>query len=265
MARTSERSHWEKFWSQKKDPSQIYDTSGRIVAALSEFVPDLNGKWIVEIGAGTGRDSFTLAESGANVVVLDYADAAMEIIKNLNEKSRAKVLPVQGDAFALPFPDNSFDVVFHQGLLEHFRDPSGILKENYRVLKPGGIAIIDVPQRWHIYTVVKHILIALDAWFAGWETEFSLGQLENILRQHGFEPIGFYGDWMYPSFFYRALREILWKFGIKLPLYPFKVPVFWKLRKYLREKLRRKRLFCYTTLSIGVIARKPDTNEPEKK
>ncbi len=258
MARTSERSHWEKFWTQKKDPDQIYDNSGRIPAGLFGVMPDVSGKKILEVGAGTGRDSFTLAEAGALVFVLDYADAAIDIVKKLNSENDAQVIPVQGDAFALPFPDNSLDVVFHQGLLEHFRDPWGIIRENYRVLKPGGIAIIDVPQRWHIYTVVKHILIAFDKWFAGWETEFSFGQLKKSLKKFGFEPIAYYGDWMYPSFFYRTTREILWKFGIKLPLYPFKVPVLWKIRRKIREKLRKTWFGVNTSLAMGIIVRKPE-------
>ncbi|HDG68607.1 MAG TPA: class I SAM-dependent methyltransferase, partial [candidate division Zixibacteria bacterium] len=57
MAKQSERSHWEKFWTQKKDPSQIYDNSGRIPAAVFEVLGDVAGKKVLEVGAGTGRDS----------------------------------------------------------------------------------------------------------------------------------------------------------------------------------------------------------------
>ena len=254
--RTSDRYHWEKFWTKKKDPGKIYDNSGRIPVALFELTQDVKDKRVLEVGAGTGRDSFTIAEEGAKVYVLDYADAALDIVKSLNSQNEEQVIPIQGDAFALPFPDNSLDIVFHQGLLEHFRDPWGILRENYRVLKPGGLAIIDVPQRWHIYTLVKHILIPLGSWFAGWETEFSVRQLEKSLRKHGLEPVALYGDWMYPCFGYRIFREICWKLGIHLPLYPPKVPILWRIRRFLREKLRRTRLGANTAVSIGILAKK---------
>ena len=254
--RESGRKYWENFWTQKKDPSKIYDNSGRTPQALFEIMSDVKGFRVLEVGAGTGRDSFTIAEAGAQVFVLDYADAALDIIELLNSQNQAKVIPVQGDAFALPFPDNSFDIVFHQGLLEHFRDPWGIVRENFRILKPGGIAIIDVPQRWHIYTVVKHLLIALNSWFAGWETEFSLRQLSGKLKEHGFETIAFYGDWMYPCFCYRVLREILWKIGIHLPLYPPRIPLLWRIRRAIREKMRKTKFGANTAVSIGLIVRK---------
>jgi hypothetical protein len=37
------------------------------------------------------------------------------------------------------------------------------------VIKKGGFALADVPQRYHLYTAVKHLLIRLNKWFCGWE------------------------------------------------------------------------------------------------
>lgn len=257
MVRTSDKKHWERFW-RTKPLKDIYPVGGRTVKAIEERM-DVKGKRILEVGAGTGRDSRLLAEAGAVVYVLDYAYSALDFISEQNADGKSYMHPICGDAFGMPIADNSMDVVFHQGLLEHFRDPSGIVKENFRVLKPGGLLVADVPQRWHIYTLIKHILISLGLWFAGWETEFSLGQLERYLTQHGFKPVGFYSEWMYPSLAYRMFREALWKIGIHLPLYPFKSPVLWKVRRYFRERLPKMRFFANTGLSVGVLAIK-DTN-----
>ena len=42
--------------------------------------------------------------------------------------------------------------------------------------------VVDVPQTFHLYTLMKQILIALNRWFAGWETQFTPGELERLLR-----------------------------------------------------------------------------------
>jgi ubiquinone/menaquinone biosynthesis C-methylase UbiE len=255
--KTSDKQHWEKFW-KTKDLKDIYPVGDRVIRAIDSKM-DVRGKRILEVGAGTGRDSYQLAQKGADVYVLDYAESALDLYRKQNEdgaKSNASATAVCGDAFKLPFADDTFDVVFHQGLLEHFREHEGIVEENYRVLKPGGIVIVDVPQRWHIYTVIKHFLIAIDSWFAGWEKEFGLREVERMLERIGFEPVGFYGEWMYPTLGYRITREILWKIGIRMPLYPWRMPVYDHLLRYFQSVLPKHRFFANLTLSIGVIGRK---------
>jgi len=255
--RTSDKQHWEDFWTKKSDVKEIYDNSGRILQAVHRlWGDDLKGKRVLEVGAGSARDSFDLASLGAEVYTLDYARSSLKMIDGLNQKMESRTIPVGGDAFCLPFPDNSFDLVFHQGLLEHFRQEEGILEENSRILKPGGYAIIDVPQRWHIYTVIKHAMIAVDKWFAGWEKEFSLRQVEKKLRKYDLEPVDFYAEWMYPCLFYRMTREAFWKVGVKLPLIPFKIPGLHQLRRGIRNRMKYFRPCAYTGLSVGVIGQK---------
>ena len=260
MKRTSDKEHWEKLWN-KRGVKELYDNSGRILTAVKRlWGENLEGKRILEVGAGTGRDSFDLAALGAEVITLDYAPSSLRIIQEQNKEHVAETIPVGGDAFALPFEDGSFDLVFHQGLLEHFREEEGIIAENARILKPGGYAILDVPQRWHIYTVIKHTMILVGKWFAGWEKEFSLRQMERKARKYGLEPVDFYAEWMYPCLFYRMTREALWKVGIHLPLIPFKIPGLHGIRRGLRNKLKYIRPMAYTGLSVGVVARKPESD-----
>ncbi|MBN1347900.1 class I SAM-dependent methyltransferase [candidate division KSB1 bacterium] len=248
----STRQNWEKFWDDKQQVEDVYDNAERIVCRLKSNV-DLKNKKILEVGAGTGRDSLMLHEAGATVYVLDYADNSLKIISRLCREKQLKIHLIQGDAFKLPIADDSFDIVFHQGLIEHFQDPLPILQENFRILKPGGMLLVDVPQRYHIYTIFKHILIFLNKWFAGWETEFTIGQLQALTKRVGFEVKQSYGEWMRPSLFYRLMRELLLQIRIKLPRYP-KGPGFlhnWRTRT--RQKMTTHTLALYTGIDIGVV------------
>jgi SAM-dependent methyltransferase len=251
----SKKNDWETFWDEKQDTEEVYSNAGRVLRHLSK-VTDLHNKKVLEIGAGTGRDSFPLVEHGAVVFQLDYAENSLKILKRLAEDSNLPVSIVGGDTFKLPFHDGTFDIIFHQGLLEHFRKPLAerLLRENIRVLKEGGLLLVDVPQRWHSYTVAKHILIAMDKWFAGWERSFSVGELRSLLRSLGLTPVYAYGEWMYPSFFYRAFRELVKKTGWILPLYPSLGKSLTSLRSKLREGLLGTALPLHTGISIGVIA-----------
>ena len=56
------------------------------------------------------------------------------------------IVDVKADILDLPFEDNSFDVVFCNHVLEHIEDDHKAMKELYRVMKPGGFGIFQVPQ-----------------------------------------------------------------------------------------------------------------------
>ena len=196
----------------------------------------------------------TLAKAGAEVLTLDYVAGSLEITRKAANAAGVEVTTVCGDALGSPFPDGSFDVIFHQGLLEHFRDTTPLLSDNARLLKPGGHVIVDVPQTFHYYTVGKKVLIAMDKWFAGWETQFTPNQLEDLVRAEGLEVARTYGDWMVPGLWYRAVRKILMtRLGWKLPMMPFWV----NMGEGWRRWFSTKRLSLYTTPTIGVVARKP--------
>lgn len=251
------RETWETFWREKEDVEHVYSNEDRILRNLLK-IGDLSGKKILEIGAGTGRDSFPLIRHGAQVVQLDYAENSLRILKRLADDLQLPAIIVGGDTFHLPFPDDSFDVVFHQGLLEHFHraQAEALLKENIRVLRKGGVLLVDVPQRYHPYTLAKHLLMALNRWFAGWERSFSVGELRSRMKELGLTPVFAYGEWMYPSFFYRSLREAVKVAGVTLPLNPQPFKPLSRLRKGVRMALLQTPLPLYTAFNIGVVGRK---------
>lgn len=186
----------------------------------------VRGRRVLEVGAGSGRDSVALASEGARTYILDYSMASLETARRVARRHGVAPILVRADALRLPFRDGAFDVIFHQGLLEHFRDPMPLLRENVRALAGEGLLLVDVPQRWHLYTVLKHAMIATGTWFAGWETEFTIGQLEALLRRAGVRVVSRYGAWMVPGLFYRSLRAALLKLKTaRLPLHPPRIPL----------------------------------------
>jgi len=255
MKRDSTLEDWERFWDRNKHVEEIYPASESIIENLAA-VTDVNGKKILEVGAGTGRDSIKLSSMGADVTVLDYSGNALYKAGEVIESTASSVHLIRGDGTCMPFEDASFDIIFHQGLMEHFRDPLPLFKENMRVLKKNGLLLVDVPQKYHIYTVIKHILIAMNKWFAGWETEYTVGELKRIFLTHDFIICHEYGDFMCPSLLFRIMREIFKKIGIELPMYPPSIPVLKNIRRSIKSMYVKLPFAMNTFLTIGVIGRK---------
>ena len=254
--RQSTEAHWSRFWRERAEIEDVYPTEGRVVEEILAATP-VAGKRVLEVGAGSGRDSVPLAQAGAVAVVLDYSLASLHVSRAVAERAGQRVHLVRADALRMPFRDGAFHVVFHQGLLEHFRDPLPLLRENVRALEPEGVLLVDVPQRFHLYTVLKHLLIAMGKWFAGWETEFTIGELEGLMRRAGVTVTRRYGNWMVPGLLYRSLRVVLLRSRVaRLPLYPPPLPLLSRLMATARARLRKSRIAFYTYFVIGALGRK---------
>jgi SAM-dependent methyltransferase len=248
--------HWERYWSEREEIDDVYSNEDRITRQLAPL--PLAGKWCLEVGAGSGRDSLELARRGARVVVLDYVRSSFTVIRRQADALNLTLHPVCADALRMPFRAGAFALAFHQGLMEHFRDPLPLVRENARVLSSGGHLLVDVPQRFHVYTAAKHAMILLGRWFAGWETEYTPAELEGIVRRAGLSPVSTYGEWMVPGFFYRSLRYALMRSRLaRLPKYPRALWPFGPLGEWTRARLRGRRFGLYTCAMIGTLARKP--------
>lgn len=110
--------------------------------AWSQFFPELStpGR-VLEVGSGRGTLSMYFSEAGWDSTILDLVP---EILDEAQKQFAAYSLPVKAvvaDCLDIPIPDNSYDVVFSIGLLEHFTDPGRVLSEQFRVLAPGGLLV----------------------------------------------------------------------------------------------------------------------------
>ena len=246
---------WSRFWKSKEDLDRVYPSSPAVLHAIVRHLGDEPAR-VLEIGSGTGRDTAALAARGHHAIALDASFEALGLTARAAPALIGRGI-VAGDAFHLPFPDGAFDAVFHQGVLEHFANPAAFLAENFRVTAPGGLLVVDVPQRWHPWTAIKRALIRVDRWFAGWETEYSIDELEELVAAAGYVLVESYGDTMVPSLAYRLVREGAKRVSVELPLRPPTPVALRDARERLRERLLAPRAARWLAHTIGVVGRRP--------
>jgi SAM-dependent methyltransferase len=88
------------------------------------------------------------AKNGAAVTGVEISTTALRLAR---ERFRITALPaslVQGDGATVPLRSASFDIACAMGVLHHIPDPTPVVRELYRVLKPGGRLIVMVYHRW---------------------------------------------------------------------------------------------------------------------
>lgn len=123
------RSHWEVF--------------RELIGPLAQR----RGKSL-EVGCGRGSLSSYFAADGWDVTLLDCSQSVVDTARKVFAKNGHNAEFVTGDANKLPFSDDSFDVTFSIGLLEHFEDVYQPISESFRVLRPGGWFLgYIVPER----------------------------------------------------------------------------------------------------------------------
>ena len=112
------------------------------------------GMTVLDLGCGEGRHAFEAYRRGGRVVAVDWGQPEVETTKRwLGAIAEAGEAPegaryevVRGDLLHLPFPDASVDRVMASEVLEHIPDDATAMREIFRVLKPGGRAVVTVPR-----------------------------------------------------------------------------------------------------------------------
>ena len=102
------------------------------------------GLRVLEIGVGMGADYLEWLKAGAKATGVDLSAASIERARHRCQQAGYQPDLRVGDAEQLPFPDNSFDVVYSYGVMHHSPNTRQCVREAFRVLKPGGQARIMV-------------------------------------------------------------------------------------------------------------------------
>jgi len=106
----------------------------------------------LEIGCAPGKMlSWVAASLGAEVSGLDYSEPGVRVARMMFHTLGLSADIRHEDVFETTFAPGSFDVVYSAGVIEHFEDPTGIVRIHTKLLKPGGLALITVPNLGGMY------------------------------------------------------------------------------------------------------------------
>ena len=109
--------------------------------AIAKQVP--SGGDVLEVAPGPGFLAIELARHHSyQIVGLDISKSFVRIARENADKAGVQVTFEEGNASAMPFAANSFDFIYCRAAFKNFSEPVEALREMYRVLKPGGKAVI---------------------------------------------------------------------------------------------------------------------------
>jgi SAM-dependent methyltransferase len=173
---------YEALDEQYRDRSNTYGAYNEPAALLSVLEGAPRSARVLEIGAGGGFLAETLDQIGFDDLTLtDFTATATGELKR-----RLPDIPiVQADAAALPFKNETFDIVISSDVVEHIPDTDRHLSEVARVLDGHGLYLIKTPNR----LIAEPYYRARGLYdYRFWHPSmFSPGELRRVLKRHGFQ------------------------------------------------------------------------------
>ncbi len=208
----------------KSELRQYWDTTARSFRSFTEapstqyyfrhekrlfetYFADISGKQLLKLDLwnevhNTQILRWAARDCGANVYAIDIADYTVETATHNFRSQGLTPRFAIADVREIPFCDNSFDFIYTMGTIEHFEKWEQVIGEVYRVLAPGGTAIIGVPNKRDPFfrPLLVEMLHAFFHYPYGYEMSFSFAELEAACRRQGFQVVGRDGLLFYPSF-----------------------------------------------------------------
>jgi ubiquinone/menaquinone biosynthesis C-methylase UbiE len=163
MTKSGDAPNFEEFWSREQpgfrfasaevgSPAFFAEVERHRYAlephipALARFA-DWSGRDVLDAGCGIATDGLQFARAGAHYTGLDLSPVALELARRRFELEGQTGRFEQGSVNQLPFEEESFDLVYSHGVVHHVPDTHGAVEEFYRVLRPGGTALVMVYHR----------------------------------------------------------------------------------------------------------------------
>lgn len=158
-------------YAQGSSPAARFAEQGRARYALEPYIEGFarfregGGRDVLEVGVGMGADHLRWAEQDPRRLAgIDFTARAVDFTRQRLDTAGSPSPVLVADGEALPFPDESFDLVWSWGVLHHSPDTAQAFREVHRVLRPGGTARLMI---YHRRSIVGYLLWARYGLLAG--------------------------------------------------------------------------------------------------
>jgi SAM-dependent methyltransferase len=149
-------------WPSKYAPGgRLANRLTRLADAVAYHVPA--GGSVLDLGCGTGELAIALATSGIRATGCDISPEMLRIAADADAPGNVvDWVELEPDWRVLPFRAETFDAVVASSILEYVDDPTAVLRECRRVLRPGGVVLCTVPDPRHPLRWLEWLLAVAD-------------------------------------------------------------------------------------------------------
>ncbi len=116
------------------------------------LMPEVGGT-LLDFGCGNGAQTFLFAPDFDSIIGVDISEQYLDMFKQeagrkgISDRTQA----IHNDGSNLPLESSSIDCAISFEVLEHVESEDDVLKELLRVIRPGGVLVLSVPNRWWVF------------------------------------------------------------------------------------------------------------------
>lgn len=171
MSKKNTKKGWERHWGSRGVIKRLKNTNAaypEVVKLLLDLSDEKSN--CIELGCGSGTYAIELLANNRKCIASDFSEDALKLTQKRGLELYNINVPTQLiNIYNIPYPDDTFDLIFSDGVIEHLDIPK-VLKEMKRVLKPNGWMIAKVPSGSLLYRIIYHLLSPIEnrpyeAWF----------------------------------------------------------------------------------------------------
>ena len=186
----------DEHYLRDRPDARLLRIRGFLRKAVADFLPD-RGR-VLDVGCGNGI-ALQALEGWKHKAGVDVSDILLKLAREKGIEAHF----CNVDESALPFPDESFDLVVSSDVIEHVLHTDHLLNEINRVVRTGGLYVAVIPNVNQPVSFVMQFILDLTPMFASryrcpHYRDFSARLFSLILQKHGFEILRREGSFLFP-------------------------------------------------------------------